>query len=149
MNKSNTSMANTSWHRATRIARMLVLALIATTLTMLAAFSADEFECVLGDKITAELGDGVTLQSCSWEKTPGKFVRVGPLQLVKNSVLILHLETDRDGQLQGKFTSWDDDGIILENGQYRDGQKEGDWQVTDEQGNRQVVTYRAGIVLAP
>jgi antitoxin component YwqK of YwqJK toxin-antitoxin module len=128
---------------------MLVLVLIATALTMLVAYSADELECVLGDKITVELGDGVTLQSCSWEKTPGNFVRVGPLQLVRNSVLILRLETDRAGRLQGKFTSWNDDGLILEEGQYRDGQKEGDWHVVDEQGNRQVVTYRAGIVQTP
>jgi antitoxin component YwqK of YwqJK toxin-antitoxin module len=63
--------------------------------------------------------------------------------------LILRLETDRAGRLQGKFTSWNDDGLILEEGQYRDGQKEGDWHVVDEQGNRQVVTYRAGIVQTP
>jgi hypothetical protein len=149
MNNSNISMAKTGWHRATSVARMLILALIATSLTMFVAFSADEFECLLGNEVAMGLGDGVTLQSCNWEKTPGNFVRVGPLQLVKNSVLILRLETDRAGRLQGKFTSWDDDGIILEDGQYLDGHKEGEWHVVDEQGNRQVVTYKAGIVQPP
>jgi hypothetical protein len=149
MNKSNTSMVKTSWHRATRVARIFILTLLATSLTMRVAFSAAEFECMLGDKISVGLGDGVTLHSCSWEKTPGNFVRFGPLQLIKNSVLILSLETDRSGRLQGKFTSRDDVGIILEEGQYRDGLKEGEWHITDKQGNRQVVTYRAGVALTP
>jgi len=149
MNRPNTSLAKLTRHGATSVARIFILALLATSLAMRAAFSAAEFECMLGNKISAGLGDGVTLHSCSWEKTPGNFVRIGPLQLIKNSVLILRLETDRSGRLQGKFTSWDDGGIILEDGQYRDGLKEGNWHMTDKQGNRQVVTYRAGIALTP
>jgi len=125
------------------------LLLIAASLILSPALAANAFECALGSSVAAELGDGVTMHSCSWEKTPGHFVRTGPLQLVRHGVLILQLETDRDGRIQGEFTSWDDDGNVMETGLYRDGLKEGEWRVTDKKGNRNVVSYRAGIVLTP
>ena len=128
---------------------MTGLMLVAVLLSMLHLLIEDEFQCPLGNKVNTGLGDGIILQSCSWEKTAGKFVRTGPLQLVRNGILILQLQNDRDGKLQGEYTSWDDDGNIMENGHYRDGLKEGEWQVTDKQGNHNVVTYSAGIALTP
>jgi hypothetical protein len=69
---------------------------------------ANDFECELGKEVVAGLGDGVTMRTCRWEKSPGIFVRTGPLQLVKNGILILQLQTDRMGRLQGQYSAWDE-----------------------------------------
>jgi len=110
---------------------------------------ANSFECKLGEEVVAGLGDGVTMRTCRWEKSPGSFVRAGPLQLVKNGILILQLRTDETGRLQGQYTAWDDAGVIVEQGVYRDGLKEGEWQVTDANGHRKVLRFRAGELLDP
>jgi len=110
---------------------------------------ANGFECELGKEIIAGLGDGVTMHTCRWEKTPGTFVRTGPLQLVKNGILILQLQTDRTGRLQGQYTAWDDAGVMIENGAYLDGLKEGEWQVTDGDGRRRTLHFQAGEPLDP
>lgn len=122
------------------------LALVALLISLPAAQSgsASDFQCALGDKFSASLGDGVTLYSCSWEKTPGNFVRIGPLRLIKNGVLILKLQTDNDGLLQGEFRVWDDHGSLTESGHYLDGLKEGKWRSIDANGNTRVTVYRAG-----
>jgi len=109
--------------------------------------SAADFQCLLGEKVSASLGDGVTLYSCSWERTPGHFVRTGPLQLIKNGILILELQTDRDGRLQGEFRVRDDSGALTESGQYLDGLKEGEWRHTDANGVTRVTVYSGGIAL--
>ena len=62
-----------------------------------------QLRSVIGHKVTADLGNGVRLQSCSCEKTTGTFVRIGPLQLIKNGILILKLATDQEGRLQGEY----------------------------------------------
>ena len=105
---------------------------------------AADFDCTLGDKISADLGDGVVLHSCSWEKTPGSFVRTGPLHLVRNDILILQLYTDRDGKLQGDYRSWSDAGVLIESGQYDNGLKEGEWRRIDSSGRVSVVVFRSG-----
>ncbi|MCP4766806.1 MAG: hypothetical protein GY875_11110 [Gammaproteobacteria bacterium] len=110
---------------------------------------ASGFECELGKEVVAGLGDGVTMRTCRWEKSPGNFVRAGPLQLVKNGILVLQLQTDRTGRLQGQYTAWDDAGVIIENGAYRDGLKEGEWLVTDDDGHRRTQNFRAGELLDP
>jgi hypothetical protein len=110
---------------------------------------AADFQCLLGVKVAASLGDGVTLHSCSWEQTPGNFVRTGPLQLIKNDILILELQTDSDGKLQGEYRVWDDSGALTESGQYLDGLKEGVWRSTDENGVTRVTVYRAGMPVSP
>ena len=119
--------------------------------SLLAAHSsgAADFQCALGDKVVASLGDGVTLHSCNWEKTPGKFVRTGPLQLIRNGILILKLQTDSDGKLQGVYRSWDDHGALTESGYYRDGLKEGEWRSIDANGVTRVTVYRAGMPVSP
>ena len=126
---------------ATRLALMLGVVFLAVLHRLVAA----EFACPLGEPFSAGLGDGVTLQSCNWEKTPGNFVRTGPLQLVKNGILILQLTSDREGRLQGAYTVWDDQGNVTTSGQYREGLKDGEWRITDESGNPGVIVYRAGI----
>jgi hypothetical protein len=129
---------------STRLALMLGVVFLAVLHRLVAA----EFECPLGEPFSAGLGDGVTLQSCNWEKTPGNFVRTGPLQLVKNGILILQLSSDREGRLHGEYTVWDDQGNVTTSGHYRDGLKDGEWRITDERGNPGVIVYRAGIVAA-
>ena len=128
---------------------LLRLGLLLVAVMALRALSAAEFECLLGEKISASLGEGVMLHSCSWEETPGNFVRTGPLQLIRNDILILQLQTDRDGKLQGRYSAWDDAGELTETGHYVDGQKEGEWRSIDANGHVQVVIYRGGIALAP
>ena len=120
------------------------LTLLLISLLTLQSSGASSFRCDLGDKVVASLGDGVTLHSCSWEKTPGNFVRTGPLQLIKNGILILKLQTDSDGKLQGEYRAWDDFGVLTESGHYLDGLKEGEWRSTDANGNSRVTVYRAG-----
>jgi hypothetical protein len=136
-------------HRRWTLVRVTRLVLAASLLAVIHELYANNFDCVVGNKVTADLGDGVRLQSCSWEKVPGTFVRTGPLQLIKNGILILKLATDRDGRLQGEYSTWDDHGIITENGHYRDGQKEGEWRLTDEQGNSRLLTFAAGVDVTP
>ena len=118
-------------------------------LAVLHRLVAAEFECPLGEPFSAGLGDGVVLQSCNWEKTPGNFVRTGPLQLVKNGILILQLSSDREGRLHGEYTVWDDQGNVTTSGQYRKGLKESEWRITDKQGNTKVIVYNAGIAAIP
>jgi hypothetical protein len=130
---------------STRLALMLGVVFLAVLYRLV----ADEFECPLGEPFSAGLGDGVTLQSCNWEKTPGNFVRTGPLQLVKNGILILQLTSDREGRLHGEYTVWDDQGNVTTSGQYREGLKEGEWRITDERGNTRVIAYNSGIAAIP
>jgi len=110
---------------------------------------AAELECPLGEPFSAGLGDGVVLQSCNWEKTPGHFVRTGPLQLVKNDILILQLSSDLEGRLHGQYTVWNDQGKVTTSGQYHEGLKEGEWRITDEHGGTRVIAYSAGIAAIP
>jgi len=130
-----------------KLARLVTLILGVLLLALLHELPADVFECPLGEPFAANLGDGVTLQACNWEKSPGDIVRTGPLQLVKNGILILQLTNDHEGRLHGEYTVWDDEGNITTIGQYREGLKEGEWRITDEQGNTRVIVYSAGITV--
>ena len=76
-------------------------------------------------------------------------MRIGPLHLIKNGILILQLTTDQEGRLQGDYSVWDDHGMITENGRYRDGLKEGEWRVTDKQGNSRLIIFAAGVDVTP
>jgi hypothetical protein len=111
--------------------------------------AAQALECTLGEATAFGMGGGVTMHSCSWERTPGVFVRTGPMELVRDGVLILQLHTDRDGKLQGEFSSWDDAGVLTENGHYVNGLKDGEWLVTDANGERRVEHYRGGVLVVP
>jgi hypothetical protein len=131
------------------LAQLVALMLGVLFLALLHELTADEFECPLGEPFAASLGDGVTLQACNWEKSPGDIVRTGPLQLVKNGILILRLTNDHEGRLHGEYTVWDDAGNVTTSGQYREGLKEGEWRITDEQGNTRVIVYNANIIETP
>ena len=124
---------------------IFALALGVGLVFMLPLQSTRAFECELGKPVAASLGDGVTLHTCSWEKNPGSFVRVGPLQLVRNGILILQLYTDQNGKLQGEYSSWNDDGVMMENGQYVDGLKHGEWRIADDSGAHRIQYFQSGI----
>jgi len=130
---------------------ILILLLLAAVMLLMSLQprSAQAVECSLGEATSFTIGDGVILHSCSWEKTPGVFLRTGPLEMVRDGVLILRLHTDQNGKLQGQFSSWDDAGVLTESGHYVDGLKHGEWLVTDANGERRVEHYRAGVVIAP
>ena len=132
-----------------KLAPLVALVLGALFLAVLHGLPADEFECPMGKPFSANLGDGVTLQACNWEKSPGNIVRIGPLQLVKNGILILQLTSDHEGRLHGEYFVWDDEGNVTTSGQYREGLKEGEWRITDERGNIRVIVYSAGIAETP
>jgi hypothetical protein len=120
---------------------------------LLAAFTrlsgAAEFNCQRGEAVVADLGDGVTMRTCMWQKAVNVTVRTGALELIKNGVLILKLQTDLNGKLHGQFTSWNDAGEITENGNYIEGLKEGPWTVTNENGHSETLHYRAGVNVEP
>lgn len=110
---------------------------------------AAELDCRRGEPAVADLGDGVIMRTCLWQKTADVTVRSGGLELLKNGVLILKLETDVDGKLHGRFTSWNDAGEITQNGNYSEGLKEGPWTVTNEEGYSEILHYRAGVIVEP
>lgn len=133
-----------------KISRRIPLLLPAAALLLMASLTSPAaIECPLGDPVSASLGDGVVLHSCSWEKTPGVFVRSGPLELVRHGTLILKLQTDADGTLQGEYSAWDDAGVIIENGHYVDGLKHGEWLVSDSDGRSRILHFRAGVEVTP
>jgi hypothetical protein len=128
---------------------MLYLLSGACLIALLQMDSAQGLECELGEQVSASLGDGVTIHTCSWEKAPGVFVRAGPLELIRNGILILKLQTDRDGKLQGEYRSWNDDGSAMEYGHYVDGLKHGEWHITDANGDSRIQHFRAGVPVTP
>jgi len=111
--------------------------------------NAAEFDCPLGSAVLADLGDGVIMRTCMWEKAENVTIRTGPLELIKNGVLILKLATDSNGKLHGPFTSWNDAGEMTENGNYLKGLKEGIWTVTNKNGDSETLHYRAGVIVEP
>jgi hypothetical protein len=111
--------------------------------------SAAELTCPQGGAVAADLGGGVIMHTCMLEQTADVTLRSGPLELVKNGVLILRLDTDANGKLHGQYTAWNDAGEMTENGNYLNGLKEGKWTVVDQNGARKTVHYRAGTVVEP
>ena len=120
---------------------------------LLAAFagpvSATDIECVVGNKVSADLGEGVAMHTCLWEKEPALVIRTGPIELVKNGILILQAQTNLDGKLHGEFTSWSDDGVVILRGNYVEGLKQGPWLETDDNGKSQTILYRNGNPVEP
>jgi hypothetical protein len=110
---------------------------------------AGELNCPQGSAVLADLGDGVIMRTCMWEKAENVTIRTGPLELIKNGVLILKMTTDSNGKLHGQFTSWNDAGEMTENGNYLKGLKEGIWTVTNKNGNSETLHYRAGVIVEP
>lgn len=111
--------------------------------------SATDIECIVGKKVSADLGEGVTMHTCLWEKEPDLVIRTGPLELVKNGILILQAQTNLDGKLHGEFTSWSDDGVVILKGSYVEGLKQGPWLETDDNGKSQTILYRNGNPVDP
>lgn len=131
----------------TRLQLQAIITVIATFLA--GSVSATNIECVVGSEVSADLGEGVTMHTCLWEKEPGKAIRAGPIELVKNGVLILKTQTNLDGKLHGKFSSWSDDGVVILEGNYVEGLKQGPWLETDDDGKNQTILYRNGNPVEP
>ena len=110
---------------------------------------ASELICPDGSPTMADLGDGVIMRTCLWEKTPGVAIRVGPIELIKNGILILKTQTNADGKLHGSYASWHDNGKIMEKGNYSEGLKVGEWHVVDQNGVTTTLFYRKGILVEP
>ena len=110
---------------------------------------ANDFHCPRGVPATAGLGDGVIMRTCLWERAPGDRIRVGPIELIKNGIMILKTQTDASGKLHGDFISWDDNGKVIEKGSYSRGLKQGEWLVVDAQGKTTIRFYRDGILIEP
>ena len=129
-----------------RISKAVILVLACV---MTGRVFAGESFCSLGSPVTADLGDGVTMRTCMWEKEPDLVVRAGPIELIRNGVLILKTQTNRSGKLHGQFSSWDDAGKLIESGTYDNGLKEGSWLVTGKDGNSSTIVYRQGVRVDP
>jgi len=129
-----------------RLTRIILLFLL-TGFSLLV--NATEFTCPRGEAVVADLGDGVTMRTCLWQKSANDTVRTGPLRLVKNGILILRLETNSNGKLHGQYTSWNDAGEITENGNYLEGLKEGIWTVISDNGDTKTFHYRARVIYEP
>ena len=127
--------------------RFVLLAILIIAATRL--FAAAEFQCAVGNAVTANLGDGVTMRTCLWEKEPNLVIRTGPLELIKNGILILKTQTNLKGKLHGDFTSWSDEGVVMVSGAYVEGLKQGPWFETDNKGNSDTIYYRNGIPVEP
>lgn len=129
--------------------RALLIVILSVCIGFTCLLNAAEFDCPNGNSVTANLGDGVTLRTCMWEKEPNVTIRTGPLELIKNGKIILRTQTDVNGKLQGRFTSWSDAGKIIQNGLYSNGLKQGLWLETDKQGNSETLRYQKGILVEP
>ena len=113
------------------------------------ANAAAALHCPRGDPVTANLGEGVIMRTCLWQNEARQTIRVGPLELVKNSIVILKTQTNLDGQLHGRFTSWSDDGVIIKDGHYRLGLKHGIWLEPDAGGKPIEREYHEGKLVQP
>ena len=129
------------------LARCVLLAIL--TIAAPRLFATAEFQCPIGNAVSASLGDGVTVRTCLWEKQPNLVVRTGPLELIKNGILILKTQTNLEGKLHGGFTSWSDEGVVIVSGTYVEGVKEGRWFETDKNGKSDTIYYRNGIPVEP
>lgn len=107
------------------------------------------FHCPRGDPVTANLGGGVIMRTCLWQNEAGVGIRVGPFELIKNGVLIVKTQTNIDGQLHGRFTSWSDDGVMIEDGHYQRGHKHGPWREADADGKIKTLHYHEGALVQP
>ena len=123
---------------------LLALCLVEAAIATGAGAAVD---CQAGRAVSADLGDGVVMHTCLWQKSATETIRVGPLLLVKNGIPILSAQTNLDGQLHGHFVSWDDNGGVTIRGKYREGRKQGAWLVIDEQGRRTTLLYVDGRLL--
>ena len=106
---------------------------------------ASQFSCPKGDPVTADLGDNVVMRTCMWKKDTKATIRVGPLELVKNGIVILRTQTNSRGKLHGLFSSWDDNGLLTDEGNYSEGLKEGNWMETGKDGHTKTIHYQAGV----
>ena len=124
--------------------RISLLVFIVMMFALPQLVESTEFECPLGEAVVAGLGDGVEMRSCFWEKSPGVRVRIGAFELHREDILILQTQTNEDGKLHGQFRSWDDDGKLINQGEYVEGVKQGDWLETDKQGVSRWLVYIEG-----
>ena len=129
--------------------KFAILTLLAILVGLSIFVSADDFSCPEGQPATANLGDGVIMRTCIREKSPGNMVRAGPMEVTRNGIVILQVQTNAEGQLHGQFVSRDDDGNVIEQGNYANGSKVGNWYQVDENGSATTIVYREGVPVEP
>ena len=127
--------------------RIILCLTILCVVGLLSASSG--FHCPQGDPVTANLGEGVIMRSCMWQNDTQQLIRVGPFELVKHGILIVKTQTNMNGQVHGRFTSWTDDGVILKDGEYQNGHKHGAWVETDADGVLRNMHYDRGELVQP
>ncbi len=125
----------------------VLLIMVGLSIPLLAV--TDGFQCPVGDPVSADLGDGVTMRTCLLKQEPDISVRTGPLELTRNGIVILKLQTNVNGKLHGRFTSWNDDGKLTNDGMYVEGLKQGSWLETDNIGNSATRYYLKGNLVNP
>ena len=123
--------------------------MFACLVVIAARVDAAALSCAEGSPAAADLGDGVTMLTCLRESESGKAVRVGPVRLVRNGIVILSAQTNADGKLHGRYVARDDDGSVTEEGDYAHGLKIGKWLQVDPSGTVTTVHYRDGIPVEP
>ena len=131
-------------NRLRSLARISLLVFITMLFALPQLVDSTEFECPLGEAVVAGIGDGVEMRSCFWEKAPGVRVRTGAFELHREDLLILQTQTNQDGKLHGQFSSWDDDGKLINQGEYVEGLKQGEWLETDKLGVSRRLIYIEG-----
>jgi hypothetical protein len=80
-NMTGTGLSRTGISVHTRSLKFIVFFLFAG-FTILSY--AAELDCPVGDAVMADLGNGVIMHTCMWEKAANVTVRTGPLELIKN-----------------------------------------------------------------
>lgn len=129
--------------------RVTIIFLVVLFTGITKAQGVSDFHCILGEEVLSSLGEGVTMRTCILNKKPGLAIRTGPLELIKNGILILKTETNETGKLHGQFNSWNDAGELTERGSYVEGLKEGEWLVTDKKGEKKNLLYKGGALINP
>ena len=101
-----------------------------------------DFVCDVGDKLEAELADGITKLWCMLETASGTSVEIGRSIYIKGDIVIVEMNFDEEMRLHGLFRTRDESGVTTSQGYYERGSKIGDWLEWDEAANRVVeVTY--------
>ncbi len=127
--------------------RSIISCLLTVGACLACAPAVAQVDCPVGQPVSANLGDGVVMHTCLWQKSASEIVRAGPLLLVRHGIPILRAQTNRDGQLHGRYLVWADDGTLTTRGAFRDGLKQGAWLVVDEEGRRTTLHYVDGRLL--
>ena len=84
------------------------------------------------------------------ETKPNHYSQVGPFILVQNGKKILEANQNKDGELDGKWRTWNEKGELTSEGMYEQGKEEGVWLVRESpEGPLQRKEYKQGVLQSP